>query len=179
MADHSSSFDSQNVQYKTRRRIAYHTGIFGTLILLSAAVLLLITTNVRHPFSWLAGIGTVCLLPIAYLGYRIYRLSQIVWYVKISPDHVEGYDYARRKIRVQWPQIKHLEITNSELTITTKNGRFLTLPPDFADFAAVGHLLFDYSQDRDIPVYIDGVPWHSLSAYTLFPFLEDDEPAAF
>lgn len=179
MPDQVKTFDSQNVQYETRRRVAYHTGMFGALILLAAAILLLIATNVRHPFSWLAGIGTVCLLPIAYLGYRIYRLSQVVWYIKISSEHVEGYDYARRKVRLAWPTIKQIEISGNELTITTHDGRFITLPPDFTEFSAVGHCLFDHAQAKDVAIYVEGRAWDSLSVYTLFPFLEGDEPAAF
>lgn len=175
----SRSFDSQQVQYDTRRQIALHTGMFGLLVVLSLGVLLIVTASVRHPVSWMVGVGTVCLLPVTYVGYRIYRLSQIVWFIKITPERLEGYDYARRKIRLPWKAIRCIDINRGELTVTSRDGRFITLPPDFTEFSAVGHLLFDEAEQRRIPIFIDGRAWESLSIYTLFPFLNDDKPAAF
>ena len=175
----SRSFDSQQVQYATRRQIAVQTGMFGLMVILSLALLLIVTTSVQHPISWMVGMGTLCVLPITYIGYRIYRLTQVVWYIKITPERLEGYDYARRKIRLSWTKIRCIDISGHELTVTAEDGRFITLPPDFSAFSTVGHLLFEEAQQRRIPVFIDGHAWDSLSIYRLFPFLKDDRPAAF
>jgi hypothetical protein len=179
MARKTATFNSHDIRYETRRRIAFHTGIFAMAVVLSCGLLLVVGTNVRHPVNWFVGLGMVCLLPTLYLGYRIYRLSQVVWYIKVTPDQLEGYDYARRKIRISWTDIARIDITAHALTVISTDGRFITLPSNFSEFSTVGHLLFDAAREKEIRVCIDGRAWDALSIYALFPFLEDDQRAAF
>lgn len=179
MTNRCKIFDSQQVQHSIRRRIAYHTGIFTAVVLLALGLFLVLTSNARQPVLWGTGLVVFFGLPIAYLGYRIYQLSQVVWHIELSDQYVEGYDYARRKIRLAWDRISRIDLSNHALTLYDTEGHYITLPSEFTAFADVGHLIFDQAEQREIPLYVDGQSWQTLDVRTLFPFLEDDTPAAF
>lgn len=167
-------FDNEQVQLLTRRQAAKLTGICVGIFAFSI-VLFALGQLSRFPLS-------VAILVIAggwagalaWLMQRFKQLRKIVWCVKISSRFVVGYDYTRRKTKLDWTVVERVELTQEGLTVVGPNLNFLEIPHLFTDFATLSHRIVHYAEFYEIPVLINGQTWEEIDVYSLFPFLTDN-----
>lgn len=169
-------FDDEQVQLRVRRRAAHQ--VMGLLAALSAfgcgGVILAELWG-----SWLTALGFAGLLAlVAVVGTAasLARLRGIVWCVKLTSDHVVGYDYARRRVALDWDEVEMVDLAGRALRIvgrpTGPHVPSLLVPDSFAAFAALSHRVIRHAEDHAVPVCVDGRPWQLLDVGALYPFLQ-------
>lgn len=180
MADRFHAFDCKDVQVDTRRHIAFHSGMLVGVALLTLGSILLISGRTRYPTSWSLFAGLLGLAPIGYLGYRVHRLSHVVWLVKIYADRIEGYDYARRKMAIPWDRLRRIDFrADHSLVLVGREGTTIRLPSEFGDYSDVAHALLARCGPSHEAIHVDGRPLERMKVAHLFRQTEGDEPAAF
>lgn len=178
MADLYEVFDNEEVQFDTRRRVGR---LAGALVVGCGIVVVLSPLLVR----WLPSPFLVAVLALALLiGMFVWaskaflRLSSVVWCVKVSVHRVVGYDYARRKTVLAWPEIERVEVDDGGLLIVAapkenRPARQLRVPHLFLDFPRLSHRVVEYAESHRLPVCVEGRPWQLLDVETLYPFLNE------
>ncbi|MEX0821705.1 MAG: hypothetical protein WD021_06135 [Rhodothermales bacterium] len=167
-------YENVDVQRITRSKAAGVTGLVAVVLLVGVIPITLglegtIPLWVAVPFA--LGIWT------AYAAWWIRRLEQlrrVVWCVKISREEIAGYDYARRRIIIPWPDVERVEIGESDLTIYGPPATSLEITHLFEDFPEVSHRVIENARRHDLPVFVNGKPWQQLDVYEVFPFLSSD-----
>lgn len=174
------SFDSPDVQRSTRRSIALHTGLLFGGLLLTTGCILLISGRPRYPNSWSVIAAVVGAGPLGYVGLRLYRLSHVVWLVKLYDERIDGYDYARRKITVSLDRLKRIDLqSDSSLLLTADSGATIRIPGAFTDFPDLAHAVIARCDTDRTDVYVENRPLERLPVAHLLPQTEGDEPATY
>lgn len=166
-------FDNSEVQYVTRRQVAMVTGLLASMLVL--ALCAAIYTRAHDvPLAVVGGalLGLWAMLIFGCL-VRLRRLRRVMWCVKLSDREVVGYDYARRKVRVDWIDAVRVELNAHGLAVVGTAGCRLEVPHLFPDFATLSHRIVQYAEFYDVPVYVGGQPWQQVDVFELFPFLEE------
>lgn len=166
-------FDNVEVQYKTRKKVAVLSALATGAVAVSFAVLALgYLGSLTMPLVggallvlWLSGTW--------WMAHRLQKLRQVVWCVKLSDREVVGYDYARRKVRIDWTNVDRIALMANGLLIADLNGCSIQVPYLFPDFPALSHRVIHYADFYSLPVYVDGQPWQQLNVYDLYPFLAE------
>lgn len=180
MSDEYQSFDSPDVQRSTRRGIALHTGLLFAGLLLTVGCVLLFAGRPRYPNSWSVIAALVGAGPVGYLGLRLYRLSHVVWLVKLYDERIEGYDYARRKIILSLDRLKRIDLqSDSSLLLTGETGATIRIPGEFTDFPDVAHEVIAHCDTDRADVYVENRHLERLPVVHLLPQTEGDEPATY
>lgn len=180
MSGHYQAFDSKDVRVTTRRHIAYHTGLLFGVLFLTLGGILLIAGRARYPAWWGLVIGAAGLVPGSYFGLRIFRLSHVVWLVKLFEDRVEGFDYARRKMVLHWSAVRRVDFQHDHsILLTGEHGTTIRVPATFDEFPALAHAVFAKLNPAAVSIRINGRGLDELSVRTFFPEAEGDEPAAY
>ena len=130
-------------------------------------------------------VGVVSLLPVAVLiaglwgwaGAALIRkwhlLRRQVWCVKFSDREIVGYDYRRRRIRIDWIDARQVDIAPSGLSITSTRDVKLEIPVAFPDYTALCHAILEHADFYEIPVLVDGRELLEVEANVIFPFLDE------
>ena len=180
MSGQYQAFDSKDVRVTTRRQIAYHTGLLFGVVFLTVGGMLLVAGRARYPTWWSLVIGAAGLVPGGYFGLRVYRLSHVVWLVKLFEDRIEGFDYARRKMALGWSAVRRVEFQHDHsILLAGENGTTIRVPASFDEFPALSHAIFAKLNPAAVSVRINGRGLNELSVRTLFPEAEGDEPATY
>lgn len=167
-------YDNVEVQYVTRRQVAKLTGVAiaaGTLTVAS----FLLAQSFQVPLA--ITFGLVLALWAAFGGWsarRLRQLRRVVWCIKVSDREVVGYDYARRKLRLDWTDVARVELNDSGLVVAGPDVHSLEVPHLFPDFPSLSHRIVHYAEFYDVPVYVGDQPWQQVDVYDLFPFLQED-----
>ncbi|MBO6576257.1 MAG: hypothetical protein JJ896_08560 [Rhodothermales bacterium] len=134
--------------------------------------------------------GAVSLLPIAvvliglwgWAGSALLRqwstLRAQVWCVKFSDREVVGYDYRRRRIRIDWVDARCVDVGKAGLAVTSVSDLKLEVPVSFPDYTELCHAILEHAEFYEIPVFVDGRRLSEMSASTLFPFLAEFQKPA-
>lgn len=171
MPSRPATFDADEVHFRTRRQALRLSGLAaataaGTLL----AVLLAYAGTVSAP---LAGVA-VCLSWVGTVWWTARqrrRLRRVVWCVKLSREGAEGYDYARRRVRLRWEQVRRVELASGGLRLVGPPPCFMHVPALFPDYVELGHQVADHAEGRAIPICIDGRPYEQMDVYGAFPDL--------
>lgn len=173
-------FDSKDVRVTTRRHIAYHTGLLFGVLFLTLGGILLVAGRARYPTWWSLVIGAAGLVSGSYFGLRVFRLSHVVWLVKLFENRIEGFDYARRKMVMPWSAVRRVDFQHDHsILLTGENGTTIRVPATFDEFPALAHAVFAKLNPTAVSIRINGRGLDELSVRTLFPEAEGDEPAAY
>lgn len=164
-------FDADEVQFRMRRRAV-------RLIRLAAAtaaltLLLVFLADAGAVAAPVAGV-LVCLAWVATVGWTARerrRLRQVVWCLKLSGEGVEGYDYARRRLRLRWEQVRRVELVSGGLRVVGPRPCALDVPMLFPEYVELGHQVAAHAEGRAIPLCIDGRPYEQMDLYSAFPDL--------
>ncbi|MEM6648519.1 MAG: hypothetical protein AAF730_19935 [Bacteroidota bacterium] len=164
-------FDNEQVQYVTRQQVG------GLMIGLAASAALsgaLVVWAQTYVSLWL-------LLPLlavtwAGLGWGVFRwlqrMRRVMWCIKLSDRCIAGYDYARRKTRLDWTKVDRVVFAKRGLVVETDGGPCLEVSHLFPDYAAISHRVIEYAEFYELPLFVNGQPWQHLSVYQLYPFLD-------
>lgn len=167
-------YDDEEVQRLARSQVSQLTGATSAAV---ALTLLGITVGVTGRLSLpLLGVGLVILWVglAAWTAWRLRSLRRRVWCVRLTDDGIEGYDYARRKLTLEWNAVRRIDVTDHGLVVVGMGPALFEVPSIFNDFADLSHRVVRYAERSGIPLYIDGQPWQQLDVYHLFPMLADD-----
>lgn len=163
-------YDNEQVQLATRRQVAV------TYLVLAAVVgdtfILFVLAREAFVPVWVAmALGGAAWAFAAHrLVVHMRRTNRVVWCVKISPEEVAGYDYARRKTSIAWSEVRQVELGASGLTIRAE-GSEIEIPHLFPDFASLSHSIVAHAEQSDVSVLIEGRLLEDLDLHALFPFL--------
>jgi hypothetical protein len=164
-------FDNVQVQLMTRRQAAKLTALAVTVVSVSVLAFIL-PQLIGIPFVVvLAAVLTGWALTFLWCAGRYRRLRSVVWCVKLSDREIVGYDFARRKTRVDWLDVERVELGTTSLVVVGPSSFRLEVSHVFPDFADLSHRIIHYAEFYEIPVFIDGGPWQLLDVYDLYPFL--------
>lgn len=174
MADWYEVFDNDEVQDVTRRKVfvlarnlaltaGFAVVVFGFAQL--GGVPLLLAMGLSMSIVIVAAVNTY---------FKLLQLHRIVWCLKISERRIAGYDYARRKIDLDWIKVSRIELAQSGLVVRGNNKAQLEVSHRYPDFARLSHRIVEYAEFYEIPVYIDGGRWQDVNVQSLYPFVESD-----
>lgn len=169
-------FDDEHVQFRVRRRAARQVAS------MLAALAALACGGVILSEAWGSGWGAfgfaalLGLVAVIATAASLARLRGIVWCIKLSSHHVVGYDYARRRIALEWDDVELVDVTDQALLIvgrpTGPHIPTLLVPSRFASYVALSHRIIRYAEAHAVPVCVEGRPWQLLDVEALFPFLQ-------
>ncbi|MCS7081611.1 MAG: hypothetical protein RML47_08315 [Bacteroidota bacterium] len=163
-------FENERVQYRIRQRV--HLLLWG----LSAATGMAIVLGLG---SWLVIDGLLVLVllfggswlaVLALVSALLVRMQRVVWCVQISPEAVVGYDYARRKTRIEWLYAERVDFDRGGIRIRNSRGRDIEIPADFDRFPEIGELVFQYAEAYEVPLYIEGRSWRDLDIAEIYDY---------
>ena len=166
-------FDNVNIQLVTRKQATQLSGLFTAafgltflgIVLVFEAGFPLVLLGIFLPTVWIG---------VIWLGvYRLRILRHTVWCIKLSDREVVGYDYSRRKIKLDWIYVERIEITKKGMLIVGPVPCSLVVPHLFPDFAELSHLVLHYADFYEIPIFVNGEPWQQLDIFDLYPFLAE------
>lgn len=172
------TYDAPDIQAQTRlnvQRLAYGVAaaFFATLFIVFLHQSGVISSAV---VAW-ALFGT-WFLTVWCLSWRLQSLRRTVWCVKISPDQIIGYDYARRMTTLNWNDVMRVNMTDAHITVTQSPYCYFEIPVVFPAYSHLAHRLVACAEDNGTDVYLDGRPWSAINIYKSFPFLlSDDSPS--
>ena len=152
--------------------------IFQLLVVITAGCLqrsqLLVIGQLRTSAVavWAFGIALWAAV-IGGCAIRLRRLRRVVWCVKLSDREVVGYDYARRRMRIDWIDAERLELGEHGLAVVGPSPCVLEVPHLFPEFATLSHRMVRYAEFYEIPIFVGGQPWQQLDVYHLYPFLTE------
>lgn len=170
-------FHANHIQREARRCVHRLYGIALGLALITVLSLGL------ERFDLVPSTAAACLLVGSWLlgvwitARRLRRVRRNVWCVRIDPDAFVGYDHARRKTRMEWPSIHHVNLTDEALVIVKSPHCFVRVSTTFPEYTALSHRIVHYAARHGTAVCINGRPWHQLDVYELYPFLANEPPA--
>lgn len=168
------TFDAEEVLFETRRSVAR----LGRIVLSAVVVTILaLIAGARFSLAPLLVGGSlvgIWFSVVAYVAHQMRRLRRVTWCLKLSDQGIEGYDYARRRIRLRWEQVRRVALTGSGLLIVGSEHCRIRVPDRFSDFPELSHRVVRHAERRGIPLFIDGRPLEDIDVYALFPFLADD-----
>ncbi len=165
-------FDNSEVQYVTRRRVALVSGTTTALLALAFAAALYAYAHGAPDAVVATVLGSLWTVVVAGGVVRLRRLRRVVWCVKLSDREVVGYDYARRKLRIDWIDAERVELTEHGLAVVGPPPCTLEIPHLFPDFATLSHRIVHYAELYEVPVFVGDRPWQQLDVYDLYPFLD-------
>ncbi|NNE69502.1 MAG: hypothetical protein HKN29_03965 [Rhodothermales bacterium] len=173
-------FDDEHVNRVTRAAARRHALGAAALGLFSGAVLV---ASVMGAYSIFPAVLVVA-GAWGWAGAALYRywsrIRRQVWCVKISDREVVGYDYRRKRIRIDWIAASSVDVRRDGLLITADNERRLEVPAGFPEFTALSQAVVEQAEFYVVPILIDGAPLNQVELDALFPFLgalDPDEPA--
>lgn len=171
MASRYEVFDNEEVQLTTRKQVAA-LGAFAAAAAGSTAAGLAAGHVGLVPMP--AALGVLVLVWLGVIRYstrRLGRLRRVMWCVKLSDRRVVGYDYARRRITLDWLDVRRVALTRHGLVLVGPGRRGIEVPALFPDYAALAHQVVRHAEFYDVPVFVDGRPWEALDVYAQFPEL--------
>lgn len=176
MADWYEVFDSEQVQFETRRRVARLVVVLAASLALALGLIPVLAFYLPSLLLALGLGGGLLLGAVAWASRRFLRLRSVVWCVKLSVHRIVGYDYARRKAVLPWTRVERVELDAAGLLIAEAPhegvpGRVLRIPHLFPDFAELSHRVAEYAEAHGLPVCVNGRPWQLLDVPTLYPFM--------
>ncbi len=162
-------FEDERVLRQLRRQVAWTVivaaaGFVGGLVLLSLMS--------RTQIADLSVAGVLCLGwggLTAWAALRLYRLQQHIWRLQLSATALTGYDYGRHAWRIDWGLLDHVELTDHDLRLTTRDGRRFIIPGHHTDFSELGHALVEQAERLGCPLYVNGRPFEAIDIRTLLP----------
>jgi len=164
-------FDNVNIQLETRKQAAKLFGLVTAAVCLTIVGIILVL-EMGFPFTLLGILlPPLWIVVIWFMAHRLQALRHVVWCIKLSDREVVGYDYARRKIRLDWIYVERIEITKMGMQIIGPVPSSFVIPHLFPDFAELSHRVLHYADLYDIPIYVNGEPWQQLDVFDLYPFL--------
>jgi hypothetical protein len=176
MSDWYEVFDYEQVQQSTRERVrrtilVLVVGLAGTLTV--APLIVLQLSGALLGLSIVAAIGGGFVL---VASRRLLSLRRVVWCVKLSVHRIVGYDYARRKTVLPWPDVERVDVDESGLLIVGHPGDgrpppVLRIPVAFPDYPRLSHRVVEYAEAHGVPICIDGRPWQLVNLVALYPFM--------
>lgn len=165
-------FDDERVNLVTRSAARAHAGGAVALGLFSGAVLV-------ASFSGLFSLLPALLVVAGAWGwagallYRYWsRLRTQVWCVKISDREIVGYDYRRRRIRIDWIAATAVDVRRHGLAVRSEDNQLLEIPGGFPQFTELSQAVLEQADFYGIPILIDGAPLTQVKLNDLFPFLD-------
>lgn len=167
-------YDDEEVQRMARSQVSHLTGVTSATV---AATLLGITLGVTGRISpAILGVllGLLWLSVVAWTAWRLRNLRRRVWCVRLTDDGIEGYDYARRKITLDWDSVRRIDLADHGLVVVGTGPCLFEVPYAFNEFPDLSHRLVRDAEQRGVPLYVDGRPWQQLDVYHLFPMLADE-----
>lgn len=178
MSDWYEVFDYEQVQQSTRERV--RRTIIALVVGLAASATVAPLVVLHFP-GWLLGlsiVGLTWLILVAIASRRLLMLRRVVWCVKLSVHRIVGYDYARRKTVLPWPDVERVDVDENGLLIvgqatSGRSAAILRVPVLFPDYSRLSHRVVEYAEAHGIPVCIDGRPWQLVSLGALYPFMAD------
>lgn len=167
-------FDNVEVQYATRRQAATLGAVLAGMLAVTVA-LVLYASALHLPSSGVAlAVMALWGATAVWCLRRLRALHRVVWCIKLSDREIVGYDYARRKVRIDWIEAERVILNTDGLLVVGPAPHCLEIRHLFPDFAELSHRIVSYAEFYEIPVCIDGQPWQQLDVYDLFPFLAED-----
>lgn len=169
-------FDNEEVQWAAR------TQATRTIIVAIGAAFLTLGAVVLWAVDVLEAAVLVIVIVVGWMSLvrwssqRLRRLRRLVWCVKLSPDHIVGYDYTRHKKELAWTSVVRVELLPAGLLVAGPDLCRFEIPHLYPEFHALSHRIVEYAERYDVPVTIDGTPWDRLDVYQIFPFLALDSP---
>ncbi len=164
-------FDDERVNLVTRSAARRHAAGATALGLVSGVAL----------FASLVGPLSIYPVVVALVGlwgwagaalFRVWSdLRRQVWCLKISDREVVGYDYRRKRIRIDWIDAVGVDVNNRGLAIVAAKDRRLEVPVRFPSYTELCHTVLEHAEFYEVPVLIDGAPLESVAARDVFPFL--------
>lgn len=169
-------FHATHIQRAARRRVHRLYGVALGLILITVLSFALERLGLLPMAavawilagSWLLGVGIT--------ARRLRHVRRTVWCVKVAGDALVGYDHARRKTRLEWTVIHHINLTDEALVVVKSPHCCFRIATTFPEYAALSHRIVQYANRHGITVCIDGRPWHQFDVYALYPFLTTGKP---
>lgn len=164
-------FDDDQVNLVTRSAARRHAAGAIVLGLVSGAALF---ASFIGPLSTFPVVVAVVGL-WGWAGAALFRiwseLRRQVWCLKISDREVVGYDYRRKRIRIDWIDALGVDVNSRGLAIVAGKDRRLEVPVRFPAYTELCHTVLGHAEFYDVPVLIDGAPLASVAASDVFPFL--------
>lgn len=175
MSDWYEVYDNEQVQQRTRKQVGRI--VLGVIIGLSAmaVILPLMLFQFGIPAAVIILVGLAVLVLVAAASRELLQLRRVTWCVKVSVHRIVGYDYARRKAVIPWPDVERVDVEPDGLLIvgrpTTSRPPVLQIPTLFPEFPHLSHRIVEYAEAHGIPICVDGRPWQLLDLSTLYPFM--------
>jgi hypothetical protein len=169
-------FDDERVNLVTRSAARRHAGAATALGLVSGIALF---ASVVGPLSIYPVVLTLVGL-WGWAGAALFRfwtdLRRQVWCLKISDREVVGYDYRRKRIRIDWVDALGVDVNNRGLSIAATKDRRLEVPVRFPSYTDLCHTVLEHAEFYGVPVLVDGAPLAAVAAKDVFPFLGEFDP---
>nr|BCX01327.1 MAG: hypothetical protein KatS3mg041_1373 [Bacteroidota bacterium] len=163
-----SVFEYDQLQYRIRQRV--HLLLWGFAVATAATVVMGLSSSllIGDLFPTVLFFGGGWLVLLALVSMLLVRMQRRVWCVQISPEAIVGYDYARRKTRIDWLYAERVDLDQRGIRIRNSRGRDIEIPADFDRFPEVGELVFRYAERYQVPLYIEGRAWHELTIEKIY-----------
>lgn len=177
MSDWYEVYDNEEVQQNTRKRVGRAILTVALGLLTAIVVIPLLLVQASMPAVAVSGVFGGLALLLALVSRRMMQLRRVVWCIKLSVHRVVGYDYARRKTVLTWPEIERVDVSLNGLEVVGRpaDGRPATIiqvPTLFTDYPRLSHRLVEYAEAHGVPICVEGRPWQLLDLPTLYPFMQ-------
>jgi hypothetical protein len=170
-------YDDELVLTSIRKRARNHVLVLVGFFVISGTSAATVLSSVWPSPAVALGLILVWSAAGLWAVHRYDRLSRVVWCVKVTATGITGFNYDRRKTRLNWPALDLVEI--SDIGIELRSGSAgLIVPVDFPDFSTLSHRILELTEPYGIPVFVHGKPWQDLDVYEVFPFLAENRTSS-
>ncbi|MEL6445507.1 MAG: hypothetical protein AAF089_10800 [Bacteroidota bacterium] len=173
MPDWYEVFDNEQALVQTRERVGQLT--IGTSLLAGAVVSFapLVVLHFDHGLVWAGLMAAVLAAALGWAALDYLHQRCVVWCVKLSMQHVIGYDFARRTLELDWTNVARVELDAEGLLLVGEPSEkplptVLKIPHSYPAFATLSHRIVEYAEAHHVPVHVDGQPLETLDVDSIF-----------
>ncbi|MEM1269225.1 MAG: hypothetical protein AAF752_05365 [Bacteroidota bacterium] len=163
-------YDSDEVLLVTKRRFNRIMLTLGVAGILAIAMVFYLTARPKPMLIWSAVLVLTSGAILHVLVSRLQALRRVVWCVKVSDRLVSGYNYARRRTRIDWTDVDYVDLERRSLRLVSESGTSIEVLYRFQEFVDLGHRLVEYAEFYELPVLIDGRPIDEVDLDGVYPY---------
>lgn len=166
----SVQYDCPALRDRTNRQVLYATGGFSLLV---AGGIGGLGYLVDQSLYFTAGVSLLGLLLLSTaLIYRMRRIGAVAWRVRLGRSHLTGDTQRRWALTCSWYNLQQIDLSGDKLVITMDNHQKLIIPARFSGYTDLTHAIVTRAESCEVPLFIDGRPWESVTVDDIFPFVQ-------
>lgn len=178
MPSRRETFDAEDVLRRTRRRAAHVTAAPMAAVALTA-VLVVLGRQGALPWTVVGGaLGIGWVAATAWMNRRLCRLRRVAWCVKLTPEGLTAYDYARRPITLTWDDLRRVDLRDDELRMVRSRHCVVRVPAAFDGFSRLARRVQREAGRHGAALWLNGTPLREAPLDALEPLLSPGNPSS-